>query len=45
MKLMNRITIIVVCLLILYSTLTKSRKQFIKNLLSQAPYLIPRYFT
>ena len=45
MKLMKSITVIVGCLLILYSTLTKSRKQFIKNLLSQAPYLIPRYFT
>jgi len=45
MKVMYSIAVIVGCLGILYSRLTKSRKQFINNLLSQVPYLIPRYFT
>jgi len=45
MKALRIIAVIAGCLGILYSTLTESRKQFIKNLLSQAPYLIPRYFT
>ncbi|MEN6476052.1 MAG: hypothetical protein ABFD81_18700 [Syntrophaceae bacterium] len=45
MKAVRIIAVIAGCLVILYATLTKSRKQFIKNLLSQAPYLIPRYFT
>jgi len=39
------IAVILLCLFLLYATFRKSRKQFIKNLLSQAKYLIPRYFT
>ncbi len=45
MKIIIIIAIILLCLFVLYATFPKSRKQFIKNLLSQAKYLIPRYFT
>jgi len=45
MKIIIIIAVIVCCLFLLYATLSKSRKQFIKNLFSQAIYLIPRYFT
>ncbi|HEY9161658.1 MAG TPA: hypothetical protein VIS94_11290 [Desulfomonilia bacterium] len=27
-----------------YSTLTESKKRFIKDLVRQVPYLVPRYF-
>ncbi|HQL00308.1 MAG TPA: hypothetical protein PK090_06025 [Smithellaceae bacterium] len=39
------LAVILLCLFLLYATFPKSRKQFLKNLLSQAKYLIPRYFT
>jgi len=39
------LAVILLCLFLLYATFAKSRKQFLKNLLSQAKYLIPRYFT
>jgi hypothetical protein len=45
MKIIIIIAAILCCLLLLYAIVSKSRKQFIKNLLSQAIYLIPRYFT
>ncbi len=45
MKIIIIIAVILLCLFLWYATFPKSRKQFIKNLLSQAKYLIPRYFT
>ena len=45
MKAVMIIAVILCCLFVLYATFSKSRKQFLKNLLSQAKYLIPRYFT
>jgi hypothetical protein len=27
-----------------YSTLTESKKRFLKDLVKQVPYLVPRYF-
>lgn len=45
MKTIIIIAVILCCLFLLYATFSKSRKQFLKNLLSQAKYLIPRYFT
>lgn len=45
MKIIIIITTVLCCFFLLYAILSKSRKQFIKNLLSQAIYLIPRYFT
>ncbi len=45
MKAVMIIAVILCCLFVLYATFSKSRKQFLKNLLSQAKDLIPRYFT
>ncbi len=45
MKAIIIIAVILCCLFVLYATFPKSREQFLKNLLSQAKDLIPRYFT
>jgi hypothetical protein len=44
MKFLLVLAIIAAVLLLIYALLSKSRKRFVRNLLSQVLHLIPRYF-
>ncbi|MBN1534789.1 MAG: hypothetical protein JXA20_19110 [Spirochaetes bacterium] len=45
MKALIIIAAVIAGLLLLYAIQPRYRKRFVKNLLSQVKYLIPRYFT
>jgi len=44
MKTLRVLTYITAGLLLVYALLSESRKRYVKNLVSQVPDLIPRYF-